>query len=201
MDSYWKRKTFVIITGASRGIGRAAAEKIADLVSPDSVILLVSRDEDQLTAVKTSIQKHSKVNIQIGAVDLSACNEKTLSLLLSSTLADLNMSWESFDHAICIHNAGSLGDLTKRAIDLNQTGECDEYFRLNLISVLILNGLFVKNFTKTEKTVVNISSLCAVQPFPSFSLYCTGKAARDMFFKVNIDILLHCVLSNNLKLT
>jgi len=79
--------------------------------------------------------------------------------------------------------------------------ECDEYFRLNLISVLILNGLFVKNFTKTEKTVVNISSLCAVQPFPSFSLYCTGKAARDMFFKVNIDILLHCVLSNNLKLT
>lgn len=32
--------------------------------------------------------------------------------------------------------------------------------------------------------VVNISSLCALKPFKSWTLYCTGKAARDMMFKV-----------------
>jgi len=31
---------------------------------------------------------------------------------------------------------------------------------------------------------VNISSLCALQPFRSWALYCSGKAARDMMFRV-----------------
>lgn len=35
-----------------------------------------------------------------------------------------------------------------------------------------------------RRTVVNISSLCALKPFPSWVLYCTGKAARDMMFRV-----------------
>ncbi|XP_061655358.1 sepiapterin reductase a isoform X2 [Phyllopteryx taeniolatus] len=35
-----------------------------------------------------------------------------------------------------------------------------------------------------RRCVVNISSLCAVKPFPSWVLYCTGKAAREMMFKV-----------------
>ena len=30
-------------------------------------------------------------------------------------------------------------------------------------------------------TVVNVSSLAAQQPFPSWSVYCAGKAARDMY--------------------
>ncbi|EMP24260.1 Sepiapterin reductase [Chelonia mydas] len=34
------------------------------------------------------------------------------------------------------------------------------------------------------KTVVNISSLCAMKPFKSWMLYCTGKASRDMMFQV-----------------
>jgi len=33
-------------------------------------------------------------------------------------------------------------------------------------------------------TVVNISSLLALQPFRSLTLYCAGKAARDMFGRV-----------------
>ena len=32
--------------------------------------------------------------------------------------------------------------------------------------------------------IVNISSLCAIDPFPTMSLYCAGKAARDMFHAV-----------------
>ncbi|KAL7499979.1 hypothetical protein ACHAWT_010920 [Skeletonema menzelii] len=32
--------------------------------------------------------------------------------------------------------------------------------------------------------VINISSLCASEPFPTMSLYCAGKAARDMFHAV-----------------
>ncbi len=35
-----------------------------------------------------------------------------------------------------------------------------------------------------ERTVVNISSLMALRAQETWSLYCSGKAARDMFFQV-----------------
>ncbi|KAL6458741.1 hypothetical protein MHYP_G00322130 [Metynnis hypsauchen] len=35
-----------------------------------------------------------------------------------------------------------------------------------------------------QHTVVNISFLCALKAFPSWVLYCMGKAARDMIFQV-----------------
>ena len=37
---------------------------------------------------------------------------------------------------------------------------------------------------KVSKTVINISSLAALQPFASWGNYCAGKAARDAMFKV-----------------
>ena len=33
-------------------------------------------------------------------------------------------------------------------------------------------------------TIINISSLCGIQPFPTLGHYCSVKAARDMLFKV-----------------
>jgi sepiapterin reductase len=36
----------------------------------------------------------------------------------------------------------------------------------------------------TKATVINVSSLAAIQPFESWGVYCAGKAARDMFHKV-----------------
>ena len=32
--------------------------------------------------------------------------------------------------------------------------------------------------------IVNISSICAIDPFSTMGVYCSGKAARDMFHKV-----------------
>ena len=43
---------------------------------------------------------------------------------------------------------------------------------------------FLQQFKEVSCTVVNVSSLMAVQAFPYFSLYCTGKAARDMMCQV-----------------
>ncbi|XP_020379539.2 sepiapterin reductase [Rhincodon typus] len=58
---------------------------------------------------------------------------------------------------------------------------------LNFTSCMCLTAALLKAFPKREnfhRTVVNISSLCAIQPFKSWSLYCSGKAAREMMFKV-----------------
>lgn len=184
-SEFWKRKTFVIITGASRGIGRTLAEKIAGLVNPGSLLLLISRDESSLESLRAHIKAHHpEIHVKIGLMDLSSCSESIVASTLSNSLTELELKADDFSHSICIHNAGSLGDASKRCADLDVMDSCVTYFRLNLASVIILNSIFLKTFSYVQKTIVNITSLCGVQPFPSLALYCTGKAARDMFFQV-----------------
>jgi len=53
--------------------------------------------------------------------------------------------------------------------------------------MISLNSAFMTSVDKLsvkKVTVVNISSGSAITPSPTMSLYCTGKAARHMFFKV-----------------
>ena len=68
--------------------------------------------------------------------------------------------------------------------------DCDElrkYYDLNVFSPIVLNAVFMKIFndeTKVKRLVINITSLCGVQPMKSLGFYGPGKAAREMFFKV-----------------
>ena len=48
----------------------------------------------------------------------------------------------------------------------------------------VASSRFLKSFPQSKRYIVNVSSLMAVQGFPGFSLYCTGKAARDMLHEV-----------------
>ena len=185
MTDYWGKKTFCLVTGASRGIGREIAVRISKLISSGSVIMLVSRDAENMLLMKQEINvKRPDVRVQVCTLDLSVCDELEIETALSGAVCE-----ESFTRAFCFHNAGSLGDASKKCTDWIKAEECSQYLRLNLVSVIVLNSLFVRMFKNTQKIVINISSLCALVPFTSLSLYCTGKAARDMFFKVLILLL------------
>lgn len=73
---------------------------------------------------------------------------------------------------------------TRNFTDLS---EVDSYLSLNVSSALSLTASLLQAFPRHQglrRTVVNLSSLCAQQAFPSWVLYCTGKAARDMMFRV-----------------
>lgn len=65
--------------------------------------------------------------------------------------------------------------------------EVDSYLSFNVSSCLCLTARLLGAFPRRpalRRTVVNVSSLCALQPFVSWVLYCSGKAARDMMFRV-----------------
>lgn len=65
-----------------------------------------------------------------------------------------------------------------------------KYYDLNVFSPAVLNGVFMELFKEQniKKHVINITSLCGIMPMKSVGFYCTGKAAREMFFKVGISI-------------
>lgn len=94
-----------------------------------------------------------------------------------------------FDQAMIVHNAGSLGNIAQKTIDMKNITLWREYYDLNVFSPAILNSVFMKLFESQVKCkifTVNITSLCALQPMKSLGYYCSGKAAREMFFKVMI---------------
>ncbi|MBN3298299.1 SPRE reductase, partial [Amia calva] len=93
----------------------------------------------------------------------------------------------SIDHLLLVNNAASLGDVSRFAVSFTDPREVDAYLSLNVSSALSLTAGVLSVFPRRvglQRCIVNISSLCAQQPFRSWVLYCTGKAARDMMFRV-----------------
>ena len=84
------------------------------------------------------------------------------------------------DEVLAFWLAGSLGTLV-RIPDLQDIAPT-----LNLnITVPIIQTRVLLNIldSKTVLKIINFSSLAALEPFDCWSLYCTGKSARDAFFK------------------
>lgn len=81
---------------------------------------------------------------------------------------------------------GSLGAISgfESFTDLEKV---NSYLSLNVSSALALTAGIMKIFPRRAGlrwSVVNISSVFALQPLAYWALYCTGKAARKMMFSV-----------------
>ncbi|XP_030006539.1 sepiapterin reductase a [Sphaeramia orbicularis] len=175
-----------IITGASRGFGREAATQISRLVSPGSVLILVARSEDDLRTLQAELteSKAGKAGLVVRYV---AADLGLMEGVESVVKASKEASSDNIEHLILINNAASLGDVSRFTREFTDMAEVNSYLSLNVSSSLCLTSSVLQAFPqrpRLQRTVVNISSLCALKPFPSWVLYCTGKAARDMMFKV-----------------
>ncbi|XP_062349204.1 sepiapterin reductase, partial [Cinclus cinclus] len=184
--------TACVVTGASRGFGRSLARLLAPQLGPGSALLLLARSAEALAELATELRAgapggdsggDSGLRVQCVAADLG-CEEgmRRASAAVREMLRD-----ESLGRLLLVNNAGSLGDISKSFLDLSDLQEINTYFSFNISSALCLTSTALRAFGARpgcSRTVVNISSLCAQEPFPSWALYCAGKAARDMMFRV-----------------
>lgn len=95
---------------------------------------------------------------------------------------------EGQDHeqAILIHNAASLGDLTKPMSQQTDPQVLQDYFAANFTSMYTLTALFLSKFTSSvsHTYVVNVTSLLASNFNYGFGFYSSGKAARNALMGV-----------------
>ncbi|KAK7083029.1 hypothetical protein SK128_009240 [Halocaridina rubra] len=178
---------WIVVTGASRGLGAAFCMALAERLGPGSRIVGLARSREGLLETASKVEKaNPQVKFLPVVLDLGTATQGDLEAALKEGL-DPDKTPGSPVKALMIHNAGSLGHL-QHMKDLQDLQHNNDYFRLNVSSVISLNAIFLstmkKDYPKACLEVVNITSLCAVQPFKSWGLYCAGKAARDMLFQV-----------------
>ncbi len=150
------------ITGASRGIGKALAEKA--LEHEDAQVYGLSR--------KHSIEHERYHPVKIDLSDLEAVKE-----------------WEPEEHQeldelVLINNAGTLGNI--KPVGKDEDGAYEHAFDLNLSAPTMLMNKFIRKYQElpAKKLIVNISSGAGKNAIDGWSSYCASKAGLDMFSEV-----------------
>ncbi|XP_060103207.1 sepiapterin reductase [Heteronotia binoei] len=178
-------RALCVVSGASRGLGRSVAGALAGRLAAGSALLLVARSAERLRELEAQLAA-SCPGLAVRALPADLAEPRALPALLAAARALLPPGG-ALQRLLLVHAAASLGDISKAFVDFTSPEEVNSYLNFNVTSALCLTSCFLKAFPAKPgfcRTVVNISSLCALKPFNSWTLYCTGKAARDMMFQV-----------------
>lgn len=176
------KRCFCVVTGASRGIGRCFAVELAKKFSSGHMVLLARNGRD-LEEVKETINVETKGRVSVTelAMDLMKIDENQLKAALNLVTSNE----KPFELALCVHNVGTIGAIDRWAATESDPEKWSSYFQVNLFQVILLNNLFLSATNQVaQRLVINVTSLCAIEAMKSCAYYCTGKAAREMFFKV-----------------
>lgn len=153
-----------IVTGAGSGIGRAVSVRLGEA---GYCVVLVSRSRDKLE----DTAEHVEGDTFVYPADVS--DPKAVSMLIEDVIA----SFGRID--ALVHNAGYAEvtpienitpDVWRKTIDVN------------LSAAVLLTAAVWPTFKKQRSgTIVNVSSMASIDPFPGFSAYAAAKVGVSMF--------------------
>ena len=153
-------KQAVIVTGASKGLGKALSE-----IYQNADLYLFSRSPISTSA---TLQK---------SIDLSKIDE--IEPCFTPLFNDLKL--KAYTEIILIHNAAMIEPI-------GFSGKQDHTTLINSLNVgftavLLITNLFINHFQpeQLEKKIFIISSGAAINAYPGWSHYCAAKAGINMF--------------------
>lgn len=156
---------FFLITGTSRGIGEALAQKILE---EGNTVLGVSRNQSD--TLKSANYYHLSFDL-------------TETSRISQIIEKLNeiVDNHSFDLVCLVNNASAIEPIGP--IEQCPTIEVESHVKISLIAPMVLTSMFIRRFSdeKIRKKVVFISSGAAFTALPDESIYCSSKAGINMF--------------------
>lgn len=154
---------YALITGASKGIGKAIARELA---RRKNNVLLIARSEDLLCKLEAEIRKEYDVEVHYKAVDLT--DPKS-----ASELADWCKS-NDYEVNILVNNAGF--GLWGTFGELQLEGQLD-MMNLNMSALVSLTHYFLPILAKSKRShILNVASMVSFLAVPHFSIYAATKA-------------------------
>ncbi|WP_207941659.1 hypothetical protein DOK78_002835 [Enterococcus sp. DIV2402] len=154
-------KKYIVITGASSGIGAATARAFAQR---GKNVILIARREEKLLEVKEQIQQACpEVDIVVHPFDLTQVAE----------LEKLFQQLDSYFIEAWINNAG-FGYYTM--VEEQSIGRTSALLQLNVEALTILSMLYVQKYQQQPQTqLINISSAGGYTIVPTAVTYCASK--------------------------
>ena len=165
----------ILITGATSGIGLAAAKKLA---KSKNQLILCGRRQRKLDEISSELSKTS--NILLLCFDVSEKNEVT------KLLDNLPEGFSSID--ILINNAGNA-----HGMDTIQDGSLEDWDNMidsNVKGLLYVSRIIIpKMIEKQSGHIINIGSLAGREVYEKGNIYCATKHAVNAISKaMRIDL-------------
>ncbi len=164
LDAFRMNKKVAIVTGASRGIGRASAIALAEA---GANVVLAARRPDVLEEAAAEVRARGRRALVV-ATDVTVAAE--LDRLLARTL-------ETFGRLdVLVNNAGGYPPTIALAVSDEEFASA---YHFNVVSVLHLCRIAAPHLAKTRGAVVNVSSAMSHCVDTGFAAYGAAKAALN----------------------
>jgi NAD(P)-dependent dehydrogenase (short-subunit alcohol dehydrogenase family) len=159
----------VVVTGASSGIGKATALKLA---SAGAKVMLVARGEEKLLDTKKEIEAAGGRSWIYSAdvSDMASCDALVAKVLK--------------DHGGCDYLINNAGRSIRRGVlnSLDRFHDFERTMQLNYFGALRLIMGFLPGMVANKRGhIINISSIGVLSNAPRFSAYVASKSALDSF--------------------
>lgn len=153
-----------VVTGATSGIGRAAAERLA---GDGFGVVLVGRESGALVEVEATVARIGGFSTR---VEIDVTDEEAPTQIVGAALS-------KFGRIDALINAA--GIIGNGAIDGTDDAAWDHMMDINVRAPFRLMRACVPHLTAARGAVVNVSSVAGLRSFPNILAYAVSKAAVD----------------------
>jgi NAD(P)-dependent dehydrogenase (short-subunit alcohol dehydrogenase family) len=167
------RNTAALVTGASRGLGRALAHELADL---GARVVLVARHDGPLADAVASIRRAGGDAHGIAA---DVADKDAVARIAGEAAALVG----PID--LAIHNASTLGPTPLRLLLDTDCEDLAAVLETNLVGPFRLTKMLAGPMVlRGAGTIVHVSSDAAVAAYPRWGAYGAAKAAQDHLSRI-----------------
>jgi len=156
-------KKYILITGASSGIGYEMAQQLAALKYN---LILTARSKDKLKAMQEELSSKYGIVVHYIAKDLSKMQQAV------ELFNDVKSANYQVSHLVNNAGFGNYGNFIETSLE-----EELKMIDLNISSLVVLTKMFARDMAARKSgRIMNVSSLLAFLPFPYQSVYSATKS-------------------------
>jgi benzil reductase ((S)-benzoin forming) len=156
-----------IVTGTTKGLGKALAEKIA--IDRDNELIAIARAPDAEIA---------------GGVVINADLSSAPAIERAWDRVDERIRGKRYARAVLINNAGIVAPVAP--LERADPAELERNVFVNLVAPMLLMRRFLRSLESAAelRRIINISSGAGRRPISGWGAYCAAKAGLDMATRV-----------------
>jgi NAD(P)-dependent dehydrogenase (short-subunit alcohol dehydrogenase family) len=164
-----------LVTGASRGLGRALASGLA---AAGYALVIDARDERALLLAADGIRAGVRGS-GITAADITAADVTALPGDVADPAHRAVLRAIAGEIDLLVNNAGTLGAAPLPALADYPVDELRAAFEANVIAPIALTQLFLPALRERGGAVLNVTSDAAIEPYAGWGGYGAAKAAIE----------------------